>query len=110
MPTNLRLDLAYILQDDVITDFLPSFGRKQWQVVYGSRDEDPDTFGIFCALLPSGQLAAARLVCRPAVRAGPTLASASLARSHPEPRRLHLPLLWSDSVADPSQPRRHPQI
>lgn|SRR2546425_7090264 len=59
MPTNLRLDLAYILQDDVITDFLPSFGRKQWQVVYGSRDTDPDTFGIFCALLSSGHVAAA---------------------------------------------------
>lgn len=59
MPTNLRLDLAYILHDDVITDFLPSFGRQQWQVVYGSRDADPDTFGIFCALLPSGDVAAA---------------------------------------------------
>ena len=59
MSTDPRLDPAYILQDDLIRDFLPSLGQKQWQVVYASRDDNPGRFDIYSALLPSADLATA---------------------------------------------------
>ncbi|QGU32179.1 hypothetical protein [Thermochromatium tepidum] len=81
MKTDIRLDPAYILQDDLIRDllptlgqkqwlsyadaakalgdFLPTLGQNQWQVVYASRDGNPDRFGIYSALLPSADLATA---------------------------------------------------
>jgi len=59
MPTDPRLAPAYILQEDLIRDFIPSVGRKQWQAVYVSRDGNPDRFGVFSGLMPSTNLAAA---------------------------------------------------
>ncbi|MDH7482903.1 MAG: hypothetical protein QHH26_13150 [Armatimonadota bacterium] len=46
-----RLDLDYLLQRDLITNFIPSMGKEPWQVVYAIDDRNPDRFDIFCALL-----------------------------------------------------------
>ena len=46
-----RLDLDYLLQRDLITDFIPRIGKDAWQVVYAIDDKYPDTFAVFSALL-----------------------------------------------------------
>lgn len=46
-----RLDLDYLLQRDLITDFIPRVGNDAWQVVYAIDDKHPDTFAVFSALL-----------------------------------------------------------
>jgi hypothetical protein len=46
-----RLSLDYLLQRDLITDFIPRIGKDTWQVVYAIDDRDLDTFAVFSALL-----------------------------------------------------------
>lgn len=46
-----RLDLGYLLQQNLITGFIPRVGKDAWQVVYAIEDKHPDTFAIFSALL-----------------------------------------------------------
>lgn len=46
-----RLDLDYLLQQDLITNFIPRIGKDPWQIVYAIDDKHPDRFAIFCALL-----------------------------------------------------------
>ncbi|MDR7555230.1 MAG: hypothetical protein QN157_06425 [Armatimonadota bacterium] len=46
-----RHDLDYLLQQDLIANFIPSIGQKPWQVVYAIDDRGPDRSAIFCALL-----------------------------------------------------------
>jgi hypothetical protein len=47
-----RADLDYLLQTDLI-ESIPSIGKEPWQPLYVSRDEEPDRFGTYCALLTS---------------------------------------------------------
>lgn len=46
-----RLDLDYLLQQDIITDFIPRIGKVPWQIVYAIDDKHPDSFAVFSALL-----------------------------------------------------------
>jgi len=46
-----RLDLDYLLQQDLITNFIPRIGKDPWQIAYAIDDKHPDRFAIFCALL-----------------------------------------------------------
>jgi hypothetical protein len=46
-----RLDLDYLLQQDLIADFIPRTGRDTWQVVYAVEDKPSDRFAVFSALL-----------------------------------------------------------
>jgi len=46
-----RLDLDYLLQQDLITDFIPRIGKDPWQIVYAIDDKLPNRFTIFSALL-----------------------------------------------------------
>ncbi len=57
MPPDERTDPAYILQDDLISNFIPSIGREQWQVVELNNDRTPDSLGLFSALIPAADLA-----------------------------------------------------
>lgn len=59
MPTDPRTDPAYILQDDVVNDFIPSIGRGEWQPVHLTKDRAPDSFGLFSGLIPASDLASA---------------------------------------------------
>ena len=57
MPTDPRTNPAYILQDDVINEMIPSIGREPWQVVELTKDTTPDSLGLFSALIPPADLA-----------------------------------------------------
>ena len=46
-----RFDLNYLLQQDLITNFIPRIGKDLWQTVYHIGDREPDRFAIFSALL-----------------------------------------------------------
>jgi len=48
---NIRHDLDYLLQTNLLERFIPSLGQKPWQEVYAVRDNGPDRFAIFSALL-----------------------------------------------------------
>ena len=52
--------LEFLLQVDVIGEFLPKIGRDQWQTLYFSADDPPHRFGMWCALL--AEEAAARAI------------------------------------------------
>src|SRR5213594_9631 len=52
--------LEFLLQVDVIGEFLPKIGRDQWQTLYLSADDPPHRFGMWCALLDDD--AAARAI------------------------------------------------
>jgi hypothetical protein len=56
MASDPRREPAYVLQEDLIRDFIPSIGREQWQVVYGSSERTPDSFAVFSALLPAAKV------------------------------------------------------
>jgi hypothetical protein len=43
--------LNYLLQQDLIADFIQRIGEKSWQTVYLIEDKKPDSFAIFSALL-----------------------------------------------------------
>jgi hypothetical protein len=58
MAEDTRRDPAYLLQEDTIRDFLPSIGRKQWQVLYGNANRTPDSFAVFSALVPTSDVGA----------------------------------------------------
>jgi hypothetical protein len=59
MATDPRLNPAYVLQEDVIRDYIPSIGRKQWQVVYASTERSPDSFAVFSGLVPRAKVSGA---------------------------------------------------
>jgi hypothetical protein len=59
MGTDPQLSPAYILQEDVIRDYIPSIGMQQWQVIYQSTEPSPDTFTVFSALVPRARLSVA---------------------------------------------------
>jgi hypothetical protein len=44
-------DLDHLLQQDLITGFIPRIGKNTWQVVYAINDTDRDRFSVFPALL-----------------------------------------------------------
>lgn len=44
-------DLVYLLQQDLIAEFIPNIGKSPWQTVYTISDKDSDRFAIFSALL-----------------------------------------------------------
>lgn len=46
--------LEFLLQEDVIAEFLPSIGKDQWQMLYCSSDNNWSRFGVSCALLDKG--------------------------------------------------------
>ncbi len=50
-----RLDLKYLLQQDLIDKFIPCIGKESWkeswQIVYTIDDKRPDSFAVFSALL-----------------------------------------------------------
>lgn len=48
---NYRHDLNYLLQQDLITDFIPRIGNDPWQIVYAIEDKHLDRFAVFSALL-----------------------------------------------------------
>lgn len=50
-PKDLHPDLDYLLQRDLITDFIPRIGKDPWQIVYAMDDKHPGSFSIFPALL-----------------------------------------------------------
>lgn len=50
---NYRQDLNYLLQQDLIADFIPHIKNAPWQIVYAIDDKHPDRFAIFSALLES---------------------------------------------------------
>jgi hypothetical protein len=59
MTTDPRLNPAYVLQEDVIRDYIPSLGRKQWHVVYASTERSPDSFAVFSGLVPRAKVSGA---------------------------------------------------
>ncbi len=46
-----RLDVDYLLHQDLITDFIPRIGKDSWQIVYAFDDRRPDRFAVVSALL-----------------------------------------------------------
>ena len=44
-------DLQFLLQCDVINQYLPEIGKAQWQILYRTADHAPHRFGIWCALM-----------------------------------------------------------
>jgi hypothetical protein len=59
MGTDPKLSQAYILQDDVIRDYIPSIGTQQWQVLYETKEPSPDTFSVYSGLVPRGKVSTA---------------------------------------------------
>jgi hypothetical protein len=59
MVNDRRRDPAYVLQEDLIREFIPSIGREQWHVVYGSSERTPDSFAVFSSLVPASKVPAA---------------------------------------------------
>jgi hypothetical protein len=59
MAADAKLDPKYLLQEDLIRDFIPSLGREQWQVVYQTTDRTPDSFSVFSGLIPRVKVSAA---------------------------------------------------
>jgi hypothetical protein len=53
VPTPKRTDVDYLLQRDVVEQFIPGLGKSGWVPLYLSRDDDHDHFGLFSALLQS---------------------------------------------------------
>jgi len=48
---DIRNDLDYLLQTDLLKSLVPRLGQEPWQKVYAARDNGPDRFAIFSALL-----------------------------------------------------------
>jgi hypothetical protein len=59
MATDRRLDKTYLLQEDLIREFIPSIGKEQWQAVFASTEGTPDSFAVFSGLLPAASVPAA---------------------------------------------------
>lgn len=55
IPHAMESNLSFILQDDVVSQFIPSVGQRQWQDVFAHRASSLEIFDISSALLtPAG--------------------------------------------------------
>lgn len=59
MATDPRLNPGYVLQEDVIRDYIPSLGRQRSQVIYASTEQSPDSFAVFSGPVPRGKVSTA---------------------------------------------------